>query len=190
MRSRSTGLRRGGSRKARWLLKQHSAFPRFIGSRSRGGGDAGRIPSPTAVCVKEKTQTRVVTARSGGSPASRSARGLYRECRKRHARSHSRRQHAMVYGLLRMTPGGLTLLSTAGGSSRFRRSTHWHAPARDRQVRPCDARQARRDHSTSAAAFRLSRKRLDAATASGPHRATRCAMPCSKAGTRGVYVWR
>lgn len=36
---------------------------------------------------------------------------------------------------------------------------------------------------TSAAAFRLSRKRLDAATASGPHRATRCAMSFRRTGT-------
>jgi len=34
----------------------------------RGGGDAGRIPSPTAVCAKEKSTARVVTAKAGSSP--------------------------------------------------------------------------------------------------------------------------
>lgn len=56
-----------------------------------------------------------------------------------------------------MTPGGLTELSTAGGPSRFRRlhiGMHAHETAKGR---PCDERQARRDHSTSAAAFLLAR---------------------------------
>ena len=60
----------------------------------------------------------------------------------------------------------------------------WHTfPTKPPEEGPCDARQARRNHATSAAAFRLSRKRRDAATASGPHRATRCAMPFSRTGT-------
>jgi hypothetical protein len=60
----------------------------------------------------------------------------------------------------------------------------WHTfPTKPPEEGPCDARQARRNHATSAAAFRLSRKRQDAATASGPHRATRCAMSFSRTGT-------
>jgi hypothetical protein len=82
-----------------------------------------------------------------------------------------------------MTPGGLTFLSTAGGLLGLA-VTHWHAHARNRQERPSGARQARRDQTTSAAAAHLSRKRRDAATASGPRSATRCKASCIRARTR------
>jgi hypothetical protein len=89
---------------------------------------------------------------------------------------------------LRMTPGGLTWLSTAGGSSRF----HGHALACARtnppEEDPCDARQARRNHSTSAAAF-ISRVRDKTRPPLPAHALLRGAKrPVSEARTRAVYV--
>ena len=46
----------------------HFLAPGLKPGRVRAGGDAGRIPSPTAACAKEKAQTRVVTAKAGNSP--------------------------------------------------------------------------------------------------------------------------
>jgi hypothetical protein len=133
--------------------------------KQRGGGDAGRIPSPTAVCAREKH-------RRGSSPrgpeilrrpAHGDARPVSHDPRWTHRTIHRWRTFSAC--------------STCVGT----RSTQC------RQGRPCDARQARRNHATSAAALRLSRKKRNAATVSGPHRATRRAMPCIRAGTSAIY---
>jgi hypothetical protein len=86
------------------ILKQPFAFSRSVQPRFKGGGDAGDFPIPSAACVKRKNADEVVTARPetiSGIPQ--------RAWRLR----HSRQLRAVVFSLLRMTPGGLTLLSTA-----------------------------------------------------------------------------
>jgi hypothetical protein len=62
-----------------------------------------------AIRANNKRCRRVVVTGAGKIPASRSALGVFRECRKRHARPHSRQLRAMGYGLLRTIPGGLTI---------------------------------------------------------------------------------
>jgi hypothetical protein len=122
------------------------SFSRFAAEsccppKYEGGGDAGRIPSPTAACAKEKSTDEVVTAKAGmfpGVPHS-ALGGLFRECRKRHARSPFAPLRTVELRLTscgpRWTPSYPPLADLLGFAF-----AHWHALARSRQGRPCDER--------------------------------------------------
>jgi hypothetical protein len=128
-----------------------------------GGGDAGGFPSSTATCTRsEKVQ---MNCRHRESPV----------VDRRPARSGLR-----LY--IAWPPEDLPSLSSAGGPSRFRRfafGTRRTKPPKEGPVTSGKlAGTTRLQPPQLACAYRQS-----AATASGPHRATRCAASCSKART-------
>ncbi len=94
-------------------------------AEKKGGGDAGRIPSPTAACAKEKSTRRGSSPRKPEVlPASRTARLAFRPFAP---------LRTMGYSLVRAAPGGLTELSTAGGPFRLRRTCVGTRSRRSRQ---------------------------------------------------------
>ena len=127
-------------------------------AKTRAGGDAGRIPSPTAVCTKEKVQTRVVTAKAGSSPGVRHAWRLFRECRKRQARSpnvRAEKLRTMVFGLISRGPRWTDQAIHRWRDSSACKGALARAGSQAAKEAPCDERQARRSNATSAAARRL-----------------------------------
>ncbi len=127
---------------------------------SEGARTPGITDPATAACTKKKVQTKVVAATS---PAKR---GPARK---------------VGYGLVRAAPGGLTKLSTAGGLLGSRPAS-WQTHAGCRQGRPCDARQARRNPATSAAARKVRYASLRSHRSRSALRTTRAHAPLTKVG--------
>jgi hypothetical protein len=111
---------------------------RALQPRFKGGGDAGRIPSPTAVCTKRKSANEGCHRESrkfSRRPAQRAWRFFARMPQAARAFAIRAITHDGLYGLFRAAPGGRTKLSSAGGPSRLRR----YALARARTKPPSKA---------------------------------------------------
>jgi hypothetical protein len=117
--------------------------------KSKGGGDAGGFPSSTATCTKsEKVQMncrhREIRITSG-VPACLAFRPF----------TPSTNFAQWFSALYRVTPGGLTKSILRWRAFPVSPCRVWHASHETAKGRPCDERQARRNHATSAAATRL-----------------------------------